>query len=133
MQWTEKARLKKDSAHLSPPLIPMLCLQGAIMSGDTITEIVQKYNTQQLIISESYSDRGLEPLWGRFERAATNQLDNGTSTVSRYGIWANTVRDNIIEALHLLEHKNDKEAKIFLLKAANSMSASGRDYTLLNY
>jgi len=28
MHWTEKAVLKKDSAHLSLPVIQVLCLQG---------------------------------------------------------------------------------------------------------
>lgn len=77
----------------------------------------------KIIISEAFPDGGLDPLSPRLERAAMNQLGNGKAMVSRYGIWANTVRDNILHAMDLLENGKSEEAKSFLTRAVNSLSA----------
>lgn len=77
----------------------------------------------RLVISEAFPDGGLDPLFPRLERAAMNQLDAGKATVSRYGIWANTVRDNILHSLDLLGEGKLEEAKAFLTRAVNSLSA----------
>jgi hypothetical protein len=46
-----------------------------------------------------------------------------TTCLSRYAIWANTVRDNITEAIALQENGNEDEAKRLLIRAANSLSS----------
>jgi hypothetical protein len=57
------------------------------------------------------------------DRAALNQAEEGEATVSRYGIWANTVRDNIRESIEEIDKGNIDEAKRLLKRAANSLSA----------
>lgn len=73
--------------------------------------------------SNAYPDGGLDPLWPRFERAVMNQAEGEEATLSRYAIWANTVRDNIIEAIVLMDKGSDAETKALLIRAANSLSA----------
>ncbi len=76
-----------------------------------------------MVISRAYGDGGLEPLFPRLIRASGDQLGNEHATMSRYGIWANTVRDNIRHAYDLIGDDNQEEAKIFLIRAINSLSA----------
>ena len=90
---------------------------------EALQELVRRYDQPELAISQAYQDGGVDPLWPRFERAAINQLEDGEATVSRYGIWANTVRDNIVEAMRLLESGDSLAAHTQLVRAANSLSA----------
>lgn len=57
--------------------------------------ICQYSEERRLLRSSDFSDGGIDPLFPRLERAAMNQLESGSSTLSRYGIWVNTARDNI--------------------------------------
>ena len=93
------------------------------LSEDTLNTIISRYDQEQLRISSAYPDGGIDPLWPRFSRAVINQLDAGDATFSRYAIWANTVRDNIIEALNHMEIEDEAEVKRLLVRAANSLSA----------
>ena len=85
--------------------------------------IIMKYDIEELRNSTAYGDGGIDPLWGRFARAATNQIESGEATLSRYAIWANTTRDNIVQALTLLEAGDVEEARCLMIRAANSLSA----------
>lgn len=85
-----------------------------------------------LEVSRAFSDGGLDPLWSRLERAATNQIEDSAATVSRYAVWANTVRDNIIEAISLLESGKPDAANALLVRAANSLSAFSDVQSLVN-
>lgn len=91
--------------------------------AELLQEIVRQHDQPELIISQAYQDGGVDPLWPRFERAAINQIEDGKSTVSRYGIWANTVRDNIVEAMRVLESGDALAAHTHLVRAANCLSA----------
>ncbi len=93
------------------------------MSYDKIQEIIRLYDTRELKVSKAYEDGGIDPLWARLDRAAMNQVESGPAAISRYGIWANTVRDNIREAIALLESRNQEDAITLLIRAANSLSA----------
>lgn len=88
-----------------------------------LQRIIQKYETDELRLSTAYRDGGIDPLWGRFARAVINQMESGDATLSRYAIWANTVRDNIAEAIALLEAGEKSEAKRLMIRAINSLSA----------
>jgi hypothetical protein len=88
-----------------------------------LQQIIAKYDQGRLQVSRAYCDGGIDGVWPRFERAASNQCVDGDATLSRYAIWANTVRDNIIEALQLMERGNAKDAAPLLILAANSLSA----------
>lgn len=90
---------------------------------EIIQKIIERFTQNQLVVSHAYGDGGLDPLWPRFERAASNQLSGGDATLSRYAIWANTVRDNIIEALNKLEAGHTDDTQRLLIRAANSLSA----------
>ena len=97
--------------------------QDPFLSEEALNRIIGHYAQERLLISTAYGDGGKEPLWGRFARAALDQISNQEATFSRYAIWANTVRDNIVEALDLIESGKTDEAKSLLIRAANSMSA----------
>ena len=73
-----------------------------------------------LVTSDANTDGGLDPLFPRLLRAAMNQLADGPAAVSRYAIWANTVRDNIVAALDADE---EVERRRLLIRAANSLAA----------
>jgi hypothetical protein len=91
---------------------------------EMLDEIVSPFDTdERLVVSDAYGDGGTSPLFLRLLRAASNQCVEGNAMVSRYAIWANTVRDSISTALHLIEN-GQKEDGYRLLKAAhNSLSA----------
>ena len=57
----------------------------------------------------------------RLERAAMNHLTDGDATLSRYAIWAETVRGIVLEALEQAEAGSD--ARLHLTRAANSLGA----------
>lgn len=90
---------------------------------DILYHIIRKYKSADYIVNIDYLDGGIDPLWSRFERVAINQFSEGDATLSRYAIWANTVRDNIVLALEKINEGNNHEAKRLLLRAANSLSA----------
>lgn len=93
------------------------------LSEEILQQIIERFSQEQPVISHTYGDGGLDPLWPRFERAAINQISGGDATLPRYAIWANTVRDNILEALNILEAGNAEASKKLLIRAANSLSA----------
>lgn len=57
----------------------------------------------------------------RLERAAMNQVTGGDATLSRYAIWAETVRGIVLSALDQAEEGSD--TKLNLHRAANSLGA----------
>jgi len=73
--------------------------------------------------ADAYADGGVMALFPRLERAAINQLSGGDATLSRYGIWANTVRDHIGEALNRLACGDTDSARQLLIQAHNALSA----------
>ena len=89
-----------------------------------ITKIIETYDSPSLLVSSAYPDGGTEPLFSRLERAASNQACEGEAAISRYAIWANTVRDTIIECLFDLgDDPQNREVIQKLVRAANSLSA----------
>lgn len=92
---------------------------------ELLYEIINRYrSSQDILISQAFLDGGTQDPAGRLLRAAENQAchGDGMATLSRYAIWANTVRDNIIEAARSI--KKDPETSLkFLTKAVNNLSA----------
>lgn len=98
------------------------------MRGDELysaveTTIDRFERSRTMLKTEAYTDGGADMLFPRLRRAALNQCGSGSSTLSRYAIWANTVRDHIDEALRLADRGNKAEAERLLLLAHNSLSA----------
>lgn len=95
------------------------------MSETKISNIVAEFDTdQEFVVSRAYADGDIDPLAGRLLRAATNQIEGlKGATLSRYAIWANTVRDNIMQADSEFENGNLDAARRLLRRAANSLSA----------
>ncbi|MEW6655175.1 MAG: hypothetical protein AB1394_17135 [Bacteroidota bacterium] len=93
------------------------------MKKINIQKIIEKYNVPEIKISKTYMDGGIEALWPRFERAVMNQLESNPNSISRYAIWANTVRDNILESIKFAKEGNTDKSNVFLTKAINSLSA----------
>lgn len=93
-------------------------------SVQMLNTIVSRFDTdEKLIVSSAYDDGGTDLLFPRLIRAALNQYENGDATVSRYAIWANTVRDHISAAIGLVEKGDKKESCRLLIAAHNSLSA----------
>lgn len=88
-----------------------------------LSAIIERYSGADDIVQNSYSDGGCSPLWPRLERAIINQLSCSLTAIPRYAIWANTVRDNIEEALHELDSGQMEDARKRLIESANSLSA----------
>lgn len=94
------------------------------MTEEDIEKIIEKFNTdREFLVSHAFASGGPDPPSNRLHRAALNQLCEGEATVSRYGIWANTVRDNIRQADIEIKNDNIIEARRLLRRAANSLSA----------
>jgi len=87
-----------------------------------LDEIVKTYSEERPIKSDAYQDGGCDPLWPRFERAVLNQSFDGEATLPRYAIWANTMRDNIIERLKLVDNGGTEQAR-YHLRVVYSLSA----------
>jgi hypothetical protein len=91
---------------------------------ELINQTIQVFDREdEIVLSHAYGDGGTEGLSPRLSRAALNQISEGEATFSRYAIWANTVRDNILRAISLLENQDTDEAYCHLVRAANSLSA----------
>lgn len=89
-----------------------------------INNLVSRFDTdEKLVVSTAYGDGGTSSLFPRLLRAALNQSDEGDATLSRYAIWANTVRDHIAAALRLIENGEKEEGVRLLTAAHNSLSA----------
>ena len=88
-----------------------------------LTKIIEQYDIPEYKQSTAYGDGGPGSPWPRFERAAGNQMTDGEATLARYAIWANTVRDNIVQASRLIEAGKKDDAQRLLVCAANSLSA----------
>lgn len=99
--------------------------KSATPSLGDLQALLRKFDSdQELRVSHAYEDGGLTMLFGRLERAVVNQVENGESTVSRYAIWANTVRDHVSTAMQLLDGGGNRDEAIRLLTHAhNSLSA----------
>lgn len=92
------------------------------MTEDELANLVRYYDSEEIKISTAYMDGGVDPLWPRFERAALNQITGGDAAFCRYAIWANTLRDNLLEALESLG-QDKREVKRLLTRVINNLSA----------
>jgi len=90
---------------------------------EKLGEIMDRYDQPELRVSTAYPDAGTDPLWSRFSGGVINQMDGGEAMPARYAIWANTVRDNIIEGMKAMEVGNVEASRHHLIRAANSLSA----------
>ena len=87
-----------------------------------LEQINERYErNDKVVLSEAYADGGVDPLFRRLSRAGLNQRDDGAP--ARYGIFANTVRDNIIEGIELMDSGRVDDARRHFTRAANAMSA----------
>lgn len=100
---------------------------------ELVNQIIQVFDREdEIVLSHAYGDGGTEGLSPRLGRAALNQISEGDATFSRYAIWANTVRDNILRAISLLENQDTDDAYRHLVRAANSLSAFAEIRALLD-
>lgn len=87
-------------------------------------DIAVQFDTDaKLVVSSAYGDGGTDFLFPRLIRAAMNQCYDGDAMVSRYAIWANTVRDHMSAAIRLIENSENDEGYRLLIAAHNSLSA----------
>jgi hypothetical protein len=101
------------------------------LSEAELIRIIQTFdNDESLVPYTAMEVREALPLQdstmlsARLERAALNQLAEVEATVSRYAIWAETVRGIVLDALISVGESPQHEAtKRNLTKAANSLAA----------
>jgi hypothetical protein len=87
-------------------------------------DMAARFDTdEELVVSSAYGDGGTELLFPRLIRAAMNQCYDGDAMVSRYAIWANTVRDHISAAICLIKNNETEDGYRLLAAAHNSLSA----------
>ena len=94
-----------------------------MLSEEKLIKILEYYDDAILRVSQAITDGGVEGLRSRLERAVLNQMSAGEYTFRLYAIWANTVRDNIREAIRLINEGKKDDGQKLLVKAANSLSA----------
>ncbi len=97
--------------------------QVSRLTPDVISAIVERYETDRLVLSTPYADGSTEHLKVRLQDGLINQMENGDAMAARYAIWANTVRDNIIAGMNALKAGEPTEGYRHLIRAANSLSA----------
>jgi hypothetical protein len=78
---------------------------------------------QHLLTYPQYGNSGVGGLFPRLERAMGNQITGGPSTLSRYAIWAMTVRDTVAGVLEQIERQELESASKHLVEVANSLLA----------
>ena len=76
-----------------------------------------------LLEDRPFGDGGTTMLFPRLQRAASNQVEGGTATISRYGIWAMTGRDHLAAAIEHMDAGRIDEARALLVHVANSFTA----------
>lgn len=91
--------------------------------------IARFHNASQVLDFDAFescagADGNDTMLGPRLERAAMNQSEDGAATITRYAIWAETVRGLVMTSLADVESGriNDRTKKC-LIKAANSLAA----------
>lgn len=115
---------ERVSVSVQRRLIGTLMGDFKVMAEEELVQIIEYFEAdREFRVSKAVLDGGLDPLFPRLLRAALNQLCDGKATVSRYGIWANTVRDNIRQADKEMSDGNIEEAHRLMCRAANSLSA----------
>ncbi|MBA3312086.1 MAG: hypothetical protein H0T47_02165 [Planctomycetaceae bacterium] len=101
------------------------------LDENTMRRIVEQFNTDELLVrfdaGEVSGPLSLDlsfMLSPRLERAALNQLSAGEATMSRYVIWAETVRGIVLDAIGVLGTMPESvDATRNLTRAANSLAA----------
>ena len=93
------------------------------LNEEGLNQIIERFKNNEIEISNAYGDGGHQDPWARFHRAAINQIGGDEPTVSRYAIWSNTVRDNLIKALEEIDDDDFRSAKERIIKSVNSLSA----------
>jgi len=95
------------------------------VSSGQISSIISRFDSPRLLSEAptSYFENDKGYLFPRLERAAMNQIYEGDATISRYALWAETVRDYILYASSLFEEGDTDGGKDLIIRAANSLSA----------
>ena len=93
------------------------------LSAEQLQALIERYDQSELIVSEAYADSPMDRVWSSFWGGAMNQAESGPAMAARYAIWANTVRDSIIEGMKAMEAGRADEGRTLLVRAANSLSA----------
>ena len=117
------------SGHaILPPADLFPCIMKSPLPPEALENLIRHFDSVERVIPlQEYEVRGslsLESsimLQPRLERAAMNQLTDGDATLSRYAIWAETVRGIVLDALEQMD--GDSDTKRNLTRAANSLGA----------
>jgi uracil-DNA glycosylase family 4 len=92
------------------------------------------HDAEEVLPLRPYPDGGLGKtmLFARLERAINNQLEGGSATLGRYGIWATTARDQLEEAARLLAAGDRRSSSSLIAAVANSLIGFAETQRLLD-
>lgn len=103
----------------------------ARLTEESMLQIVENFSTEERVVP--FTGREVSHalplelslgLFGRLARAATDQLCGDPATLSRYTIWAETVRGIILDAIESLDRSRQNDSvRRNLIRAANSLAA----------
>ncbi len=91
---------------------------------NTILDFYRELGGTEIFNNPRFKNMGdQEMIYPRLQRVAINQLGDGTATLSRYGIWASTIRDILLQALEEIDDRNFNAARERIIYTINSLGA----------
>ena len=98
------------------------------LDSQALESIIRRFDSDERIVplasrevSNALSLENSIMLHSRLERAAMNQITEGEATLSRYAIWAETLRGIVLDAAE--KSRADVDTRRNLMRAANSLAA----------
>jgi hypothetical protein len=91
---------------------------------NTILDFYRELGGTEIFNNPRFKNMGdQEMIYPRLQRVAINQLGDGPATLSRYGIWASTIRDILLQALEEIDDRNFNTARERIIYTINSLGA----------
>ena len=97
------------------------------MNESALQELIESYSQDRRLLpfsalNEPQSSESPQMMQARLERAALNQASGGDATLSRYRIWAETVRGVIVKTIGEIESSSIDLPIEELVMTANSIA-----------
>jgi len=97
------------------------------MNESALHQLIESYSQDRHLcpfdgINAPHSSESPQMMQARLERAALNQVSGGEATLSRYLIWAETVRGVIVRTIKEIESSSGDLSVGGLIMTANSLA-----------
>jgi hypothetical protein len=91
---------------------------------NTILKFYRELGGSKIFDNPRFQEGGHEEMiYPRLHRAAINQLEDGSATLARYGIWASTMRGILLQAMEELKANDSDSARERITYVINSLGA----------